>query len=36
MIGITSYGGYIPKLRLDRMSVFQIWGSGLEMIVFTL
>ena len=26
MIGITSYGGYIPKLRLDRMSVFQSMG----------
>ena len=23
MIGITSYGGYIPKLRMDRMMVFQ-------------
>jgi 3-hydroxy-3-methylglutaryl CoA synthase len=23
MIGITSYGGYIPRLRLDRMSIFQ-------------
>ena len=26
MIGIVSYGGYIPKLRLDRMSVFQNMG----------
>ena len=26
MIGITSYGGYIPKLRLDRMSVYQSMG----------
>ena len=26
MIGITSYGGYIPKLRLDRMSIFQNMG----------
>ena len=26
MIGITSYGGYIPRLRLDRMSVFQSMG----------
>ena len=23
MIGITSYGGYIPKLRVDRMMMFQ-------------
>jgi 3-hydroxy-3-methylglutaryl CoA synthase/NAD(P)-dependent dehydrogenase (short-subunit alcohol dehydrogenase family)/putative sterol carrier protein len=26
MIGITSYGGYIPRLRLDRMSIFQHMG----------
>ncbi len=26
MIGITSYGGYIPKPRLDRMTVFQSMG----------
>ena len=26
MIGITSYGGYIPRLRLNRMSVFQHMG----------
>lgn len=26
MIGIVSYGGYIPKLRLDRMTVFQNMG----------
>ena len=26
MIGITSYGGHIPRLRLDRMSVFQSMG----------
>jgi len=26
MIGITSYGGYIPRLRLDRMSIFQAMG----------
>ena len=26
MIGITSYGGYIPRLRLDRMSIFQQMG----------
>ena len=26
MIGITSYGGYIPKLRLDRMSIYQQMG----------
>ena len=26
MVGIVSYGGYIPKLRLDRMSVFQNMG----------
>ncbi len=26
MIGIVSYGGYIPRLRLDRMSIFQSMG----------
>jgi 3-hydroxy-3-methylglutaryl CoA synthase/NAD(P)-dependent dehydrogenase (short-subunit alcohol dehydrogenase family)/putative sterol carrier protein len=26
MIGITAYGGYIPKPRLDRMSIFQSMG----------
>ncbi len=26
MIGITSYGGYIPRLRLDRMSIYQAMG----------
>ncbi|MGB6064680.1 MAG: SDR family NAD(P)-dependent oxidoreductase [Desulfomonilaceae bacterium] len=26
MIGITSYGGYIPKRRLNRMSIFQSMG----------
>ncbi|MFO7600110.1 MAG: SDR family NAD(P)-dependent oxidoreductase [Candidatus Desulfacyla sp.] len=26
MIGITSYGGYIPRLRLDRMSIYQTMG----------
>ena len=26
MIGITSYGAYIPRLRLDRMSIFQSMG----------
>lgn len=26
MIGITSYGGYIPRLRLDRMSIYQHMG----------
>ncbi len=26
MIGITSYGGYIPRLRLNRMSIFQHMG----------
>jgi 3-hydroxy-3-methylglutaryl CoA synthase/NAD(P)-dependent dehydrogenase (short-subunit alcohol dehydrogenase family)/putative sterol carrier protein len=26
MVGIVSYGGYIPRLRLDRMSVFQNMG----------
>ena len=26
MIGITSYGGYIPRLRLDRMSIFRGMG----------
>ncbi|MEJ2095785.1 MAG: short-chain dehydrogenase, partial [Deltaproteobacteria bacterium] len=26
MIGITSYGAYLPKLRLDRMAIFQAMG----------
>jgi 3-hydroxy-3-methylglutaryl CoA synthase/NAD(P)-dependent dehydrogenase (short-subunit alcohol dehydrogenase family)/putative sterol carrier protein len=26
MIGITSYGAYIPRLRLNRMSIFQSMG----------
>jgi len=26
MIGITSFGGYIPRLRLNRMSIFQNMG----------
>jgi 3-hydroxy-3-methylglutaryl CoA synthase/NAD(P)-dependent dehydrogenase (short-subunit alcohol dehydrogenase family)/putative sterol carrier protein len=26
MIGITSYGGYLPRLRLNRMSIFQEMG----------
>ena len=26
MIGITAYGAYIPRLRLDRMSIFQAMG----------
>ncbi len=26
MIGVVSYGGYIPRLRLNRMSVFQSMG----------
>ena len=26
MIGITSYGAYIPRLRLDRMAIFQAMG----------
>jgi hypothetical protein len=26
MIGITSYGAYIPKLRLERMAIFQSMG----------
>lgn len=26
MIGITSYGGYIPRLRLNRMSIYQSMG----------
>jgi len=26
MIGIVSYGGYIPRLRLDRMSIVQNIG----------
>lgn len=26
MIGIVSYGGYIPRLRLNRMSIYQSMG----------
>ena len=26
MVGITSYGAYIPRLRLDRMAIFQNMG----------
>ena len=26
MIGITSYGAYIPRLRLNRMSIMQTMG----------
>ena len=26
MIGITSFGGYIPRLRLDRMAIYQGMG----------
>ncbi|MBC2712296.1 MAG: SDR family NAD(P)-dependent oxidoreductase [Desulfosarcina sp.] len=26
MVGITSFGSYIPRLRLDRMSIFQSMG----------
>ena len=26
MIGIVSYGGYIPRLRLNRMSIYQSIG----------
>jgi len=26
MVGITSYGAYLPKLRLDRMAIFQSMG----------
>ena len=26
MVGIVSYGGYIPRLRLSRMSIFQNMG----------
>ena len=26
MIGITSYGAYIPRLRLDRSSIYQSIG----------
>ncbi|MBW2170326.1 MAG: SDR family NAD(P)-dependent oxidoreductase, partial [Deltaproteobacteria bacterium] len=26
MVGITSFGGYIPRLRLNRMSIFQNMG----------
>jgi len=26
MIGITSFGGYLPRLRMDRMSMYQSMG----------
>jgi 3-hydroxy-3-methylglutaryl CoA synthase len=26
MVGIVSYGGYIPRLRLSRMSIYQHIG----------
>src|ERR1035437_8876471 len=26
MIGIVSYGGYIPRLRLDRQSIYRLMG----------
>ena len=26
MIGITSYGGYIPRLRLKRMTIYDSLG----------
>jgi len=26
MIGITSYGGYVPRLRLDRMAAYESMG----------
>ena len=26
MVGITSYGAYIPRLRLNRMAIFQSMG----------
>ena len=26
MVGITSYGAYIPRMRLDRMAIFQAMG----------
>ena len=26
MIGITSYGAYIPRLRLDRTAIYQAMG----------
>lgn len=26
MIGITSYGAYIPRLRLDRSAIYQSMG----------
>jgi len=26
MVGITSFGAYIPRLRLERMAIFQSMG----------
>jgi len=28
MIGITHYGMYVPRLRLDRKLIVQAWGTG--------
>ncbi|MEE8470265.1 MAG: hypothetical protein V3S51_02940 [Dehalococcoidia bacterium] len=33
MIGITSYGAYIPLHRLDRAELFRAWGGILGMSV---
>jgi 3-hydroxy-3-methylglutaryl CoA synthase/NAD(P)-dependent dehydrogenase (short-subunit alcohol dehydrogenase family)/putative sterol carrier protein len=35
MIGIVSYGGYIPKLRLSRMSIYQSMGWFAPAIIMT-
>lgn len=26
MVGITAFGGYVPRLRLNRMAIMQNWG----------
>ncbi|MFH1775187.1 MAG: OB-fold domain-containing protein [Chloroflexota bacterium] len=28
MVGITSYGAYIPRLRLNRVDIGKAWGAG--------
>jgi 3-hydroxy-3-methylglutaryl CoA synthase len=35
MTGIVSYGGYIPRLRLNRMSIYQAMGWFAPAIIMT-
>ena len=32
MVGITSYGAYIPKYRLGRADISTSWGGRLYMV----